>query len=410
MIKHVIIGAGAAGITAAKTIREQRPQDEIVLISKDRQVSSRCMLHKYISGERNADALSFVPDDFFQVNRINWLSGVTVTGIDVSDKKVICDDGKAVFYDKLLIAAGAESTIPPIGALKTAGNVFGLRHLSDAQAIRETARTAEKVVVIGAGLVGLDAAYALLEMKKDVTVVEMTPQILAINLDAHSAGAYQRRFEEAGCHFHLWRKVTGTEEDSQGNVIRVILDNGTILPCDLLVVAAGVRPAAGFLEGSGIIRERAVTVDPYLMTNYPEIYAAGDVAGLSGIWPNAMRQGKTAALNMCGIVTVYEDRFAIKNTINFFGLVTLSVGAFEPAPGDRVLQREDHLTYQKVILRDGCVIGVILQGNISNSGFWQYLIKNAIPVEHLDKPIWKLSFADFCTLDESGEYRWSITG
>ena len=408
-MKHVIIGAGAAGLTAARTIRAMRPQDEIVLISKDEQVVSRCMLHKYISGERAADTLSFVPEDFFEANRIQWLRGVEVTCVNTTTKEVYCGQDFAS-YDKLLITTGAVSATPPIGALRSAKNVFGLRDLSDAKAIFEAVLHARRVVVIGAGLVGLDAAYALLEMKKNVTVVEMEPHILPLNLDERAAAAYQTRFEAAGCRFRLGRKITDTVENDSGNVVRIVLDDGSALPCDLLIAATGVRPAINFLEGSGIVCHKAITVDEHMATSCPDVYAAGDVTGLSSIWPNAMRQGETAAKNMCGEAKVYGDTFAAKNTINFFGLATFSAGQLKPNEGDRVEQREDRSVYQKMIIRDGCVSGIILQGDISNSGFWQYFVKNCIRIDAVNKPVWKLSFADFCKLDESGEYRWAITG
>jgi NAD(P)H-nitrite reductase large subunit len=407
-MKHVIIGSGASGITAAKTIRTIKPQDEIVLISEDEYITSRCMLHKYISGERDVGALSFVPQNFFDLNGIHWRPGTKVTGVDTSKMAVRCGE-EDINYDKLLIATGAVSAIPPVGALRSASNVFGLRHFSDAEIIRKAAMRRERIVIIGAGLVGLDAAYALLEMKKEVTVVEALPRILALNLDEQAAVAYQTRFENAGCRFRLASKMSGTIEDKDGNITHAILEDGRItLPCDLLVVATGVRPAANFLQGSGIICDGALMVDQYMAANCPNVYAAGDVTGLSGTWPNAMRQGETAAKNMCGETKKYEDTFAAKNTINFFGLVTLSVGALSPNEGDKVEQRVDSRIYQKVVIREGCIAGVILQGDISNSGFWQYLIKNKIRIDTLNKPIWELSFADFCTLDEMGEYRYAV--
>jgi len=141
-------------------------------------------------------------------------------------------------------------------------------------------------------------------------------------------------------------------------------------------------------------------------TNIKGIYAAGDVAGLSGIWPNARRQGEVAARNMCGVETVYEDSFALKNTVNFFDLATLTVGVLAPEDGDMVITRNEKNLYQRLILREGCVVGAILQGDISNAGFWQYLIKKQIPVDKIDKPIWKISFADFCKVSETGDYYW----
>ncbi|MCL1848198.1 MAG: FAD-dependent oxidoreductase [Clostridiales bacterium] len=408
-MKHVIIGAGAAGITAARTIRKLRPEDDIVILSEDKQISSRCMLHQYISGGREAERLRFVPEHFMEENRIAWINGHRAASIDTSAKCVHYEEG-SVEYDKLLVATGSDSVIIPVGALRTAQNVSGLRHFTDAQTIREAAEGAQKIVIIGAGLVGLDAAYALLERKKDVTVIDVMPGILTVNLDEHAARAYYDRFSAAGCHFRLGAKMAGTVEDAAGNVVQVELDDGERLPCDFVIVAAGVRPAIGFLEGSGISVDRAINVNAYLETSCPGVYAAGDAAGLSGIWPNAMRQGEIAAKNMCGASVEYTDTFAIKNTVNFFGLPSLSVGLLNPEEGDVVQVREDRNTYQKVILREGCVAGVILQGDIAGSGFWQYLIKNRIPVDGINKPIWKLSYADFFGMDDAGEYIYAANG
>jgi len=406
-MKHIIIGAGAAGLTAAKTIRALHHSDEIVLISEDEQVISRCMLYKCINGERDPVSISFVPEDFFIQRGIQWLGGKRVTNVSPA-MKAVCFDTGCIGYNKLLIATGSEVVIPPVGTLRTANNVYGLRNLADACGIRNAAMQASGAVVIGAGLVGLDAAYSLLDMGKQVTIVEMQPQLIPLSLDEKSAGAYQDRFEAAGCKFRFGSKVVGTAEDADGNLTEIHLDDGSVLPCDLVVVAAGVRPATRFLGTSGIVHDPAIKVDGFMSTNDPDVYAAGDATGLSGIWPSAMRQGLVAAKNMCGQHIEYTDRFAARNTVNFYGLQTLSVGEREPAAGDTVVVREDSSNYKRIILRDGCVKGVILQGDISGSGFWLYLIKENIRIDAVNKPIWKLSFADFCAFDGAGEYRWAV--
>jgi NAD(P)H-nitrite reductase large subunit len=111
---------------------------------------------------------------------------------------------------------------------------------------------------------------------------------------------------------------------------------------------------------------------------------------------------------MCGVNYVYEDRFAIKNTINFFGLVSLSVGAINPQEGDTVLLKEDRFNYRKLIIRDGIPLGVILQGNIAGAGFWQHLIKNRIRIDNRGKSVWKISYADFFGVENNGEYKWVV--
>ena len=407
-MEYVILGAGAAGITAAKTIRKADKNGKITVISTDTQVHSRCMLHKYLSHERDAAGISFVDPDFFEKNQITWLQGKTVNRLDTQGKKVYTDQGDEVSYDRLLIATGAESFIPPVGNLREAENVFGLRHLRDAQAIDELAKNAENIVIIGSGLVGLDAAYGLMETGKKVSIVEMADQILPVQLDKTAAFEYQKRFEKAGAVFYLGRKAADTVMGEDKIIREIILDNGEKLPCDLIIVAAGVRSAVAGMEGEGIVIDRGIKVDDYLQTGAEGVYAAGDVTGLSGIWPNAQKQGETAALNMCGSHVEYTDRYAIKNTINFFGLVSMCVGVILPQEGDVVIAREDSRNYKRVVLRDGKAVGVLLQGDISHGGIWQYLIKNQIDLAGIKKDIFDLNFGDFYGIKDNGEYQWRM--
>lgn len=408
-MRHVIVGIGAAGITAARTLRELRPQDEIVMLSVEEKPHSRCMLHKYLGHERTAESLNFVSEDFFEKNNILQISGFRMTGLDTKTKKVYYGEGDSCDYDKLLIATGAESFIPPVGALRTAPNVYGLRHLQDAAAIDKRAERAEKVVIIGSGLVGLDAASGLLERGKKITVVEMADRILPIQLDAKGADEYQRRFEAAGCQFRLGRAGSDTICNEKGEVTQIVLDDGEKLDCDLVIVAAGVRSAVAGLENSGLLIDRGIQVNEYMQTSDPDVYAAGDVTGLSGIWPNAMKQGKTAARNMAsGNQFVYDDPFAAKNTINFFGLVSLCVGELSPKEGDRILLEESKDNYKRAIIRDHKLVGFLLQGDISHAGIYQYLIKNKIDIEQYEDEVFEINFGNFFRVKENGEYDWNV--
>lgn len=406
-MRYVIIGVGVAGIEAAKTIRKEQPAAEILMISKDTQVHSRCMLHKYISGERDEKALDFTEENFFGIYGITWKNGVEVTRVYPERKEIVLCNGEYLSYDKLLLAGGADSFIPPIGELRSASNVFGLRNLSDAQAIVREADQGERALVIGSGLVGLDAAYGLMERGKQVTVVEMASQILPIQLDGHSAAEYQRLFEQAGVRFCLGRRASGAVCKADGRIHKVILDDGEAIDCDMIIAAAGVRPALRCLEGTSIACDRGLTVDRYMRTNAEAVYGAGDITGLSGIWPNAADQGRIAGKNMCGIKTEYTDTFAAKNTINFFGLVTLCVGRFETKEGDEISVCEDKNQYLRVIVNQGKVEGALLQGNISNAGIWQYLIKNNVFVGDKRENIFQISYVDFYSTVENGKYEWN---
>lgn len=405
---YVIIGAGAAGIAAAERLRLLKPDAQIQIISTDDYSHSRCMLHKFLGGERDEQGLSFVSDDFFEKNNIIWAKGQTVKSVDTKAKKVVLEQGY-LSYEKLLIATGSVYGVPPIPGFRTSDNVFGFRDLSDAQKIDKAIQdlNAKNVFIVGSGLVGLDVAYALLERGINVTIAEMAERVLPLQTDETSAKAYQDLFEKAGAQFKLGIGASDSVVDANNRITAVKLSNGEEVPCDFVVCAAGVRPNIAFLEGSGIDTDRGIVVDELMRTSASDVYAAGDVTALSGIWPNAMDQGRVAAANMCGQQMKYTDTFCIKNTINFFGLAMLSVGETEPKEeGSQVYTRECRNAYEKVIVRNGVVKGVQLQGNISHSGFWQYLIKNEIDVSKKlnQKSIFDLSYGDFYSLDDSGEY------
>ena len=232
MERFVIIGAGAAGITAAKTLRAFRPQDVITVLSTDEQVHSRCMLHKFLGHERTAEGINFVPADFFEKNGIYHISGQTVTGIDTAAKTVSYGEGYSVPYDKLLIAAGSAFFIPPIPHFREAPNVFGFRDLSDALKIDAAFAGGKRVFIVGSGLVGLDAASALCRRGAQVTIAEMAPRVMPLQTDGYAASVYQKVFEDHGCRFLLGIGASDAVVDGEGNITEVILSTGEHVPCD----------------------------------------------------------------------------------------------------------------------------------------------------------------------------------
>lgn len=410
-MKIVIIGASAAGISAAKTIKVSEPKTEVVIISREDSVHSRCMLHKFLGHQRDAKGISFIADDFFETAGITWLNNTTVISLDPDYKTVTTHNNQTISYDKLLIATGAGYFIPPIPGLRESKNVYGFRDLKDAKLLDRECQTAKNAVVIGAGLVGMDAAVALLERGLNVTIIEMTKDVMSLQLDHQAAVAYQQLFEEAGAEFILEDKVVSVDVNDVGRGTTIHLASGKAVPADVIVIAAGVRPAFNFTQGSGIKTNQAILVGDDLKTNIDDIYAAGDVTGIAGIWPNAMKQGRIAAINMLGEKLLYEDHYALKNTVNFYGLTTLSLGNINPEPEENceIFIREDRHNYQKVVLKNGIIQGVIMQGDIGGTGFWQYLIKNKIDVSDKNKDVFGLSFADFYDLDQqTGEYKYAV--
>ena len=409
MERFVIIGAGAAGITAAQTLRLYRPEDMIIVISTDEKVHSRCMLHKYLGGERDEQGINFVDPDFFEKNDIVHISCETVTKIDTAAKTVHYGESYSLPYDKLLIATGAGFFVPPIPHFREAPNVFGFRDLSDALKIDGALVRGKRVFIVGSGLVGLDAASALCHRGAKVTIAEMAPRVMPLQTDDFAASIYQKVFEDNGCKFLLGIGATDAVVDGEGNITEVILGNGDHVPCDLIIMAAGVRPRIQLALDSGITAERAIQVDDHLRTSAPDVYAAGDCTGLSGVWPDAMAQGEAAAQNMAGIDTVYEKPYPFKNTSNFFGVTMLSVGRLDLTDGADILVHKTPREYKKAIVKDGKLTGYLSLGDISNSGLYLYLIKNGVDLTgKLDK-IFRLTFADFYGINErNGEFQYTV--
>ena len=409
MERFVIIGAGAAGIAAAQTLRDFRPQDMITVLSTDEKIHSRCMLHKFLGRERDEQGINFVAADFFEKNDIYHIPCQTVTRIDTQAKAVYYGENYSIPYDKLLIATGSGFFIPPIPHFREAPNVFGFRDLSDALAIDAAFAKGKRVFIVGSGLVGLDAASALAERGADITIAEMAPRVMPLQTDDYAAGVYQRAFEAHGCRFLLGIGASDAVVDEAGNITEVILSTGEHVPCDFIIMAAGVRPRIQIALDSGIKAERAIEVDDHLRTSAPGVYAAGDCTGLSGVWPDAMAQGRAAAENMAGIDTVYEKPYPFKNTSNFFGVTMLSAGRLDLTEGAEILVHRTPTEYKKAIVKDGKLTAYLSLGDISNQGLYLYLIRTGVDISgKLDK-LFRLSFADFYGINEkNGEFAYKV--
>ncbi|EJO5347898.1 NAD(P)/FAD-dependent oxidoreductase [Clostridium botulinum] len=404
-MKYVIIGASAAGISAVKALRKLDKDCELVMISKDDKVYSRCLLHHFIGGNREREGLSFIEKDFFTKYNVKWVKGKKVDNIDIDKKIVKVQDEISEHYDKLLIASGSYASIPPIKNLKDAKRVYTLRNLDDAIDIKKEAEKIKKAVVIGAGLVGVDATMGLIENNVEVTVVEMGNRMLPLQLDQRASKTYEELFRKHNVHI---KTNVGAEEaliDEKGNVCGIKLNNGEKIDCDIIVVAAGVRANVDFIEDDRIKIERGIVINDNCETTFKDIYAAGDVTFRAPIWPIAMKQGRIAACNMAGEKKSLDDNFGARNSMNFLGVYTISLGLVEPKDDSyKVAIIDKNGVYKKIIHKDGIIYGAILQGDIAYAGVLTELIKNKIDISKIDKDIFDISFADFFNIKENGEF------
>ena len=405
-MRYIVVGASAAGISGAKTLRELDKDAEIILVSKDENVYSRCILHHYISGHRDIEALDFTDRDFFEKYNIEWKKGLEVKSIDDREHIIGLSNGESLKYDKILLATGASAFIPPVENLREAKNVVGLRNLEDAIKIKEEAEKVKNVVVLGAGLVGIDAIAGLAFKDLNVTLVEMGDRVLPIQLDKYASSKYEKRFEDAGVKLKLGVRAEKVLIDENKNPKALLINTGEEIPCELIIVATGVRSNVAFLKDSSIETDRfGLIINEKGETNARDVYGAGDITGRNPIWPTAVKEGIIAANNMVGNEIFMEDFFGSKNTMNFLGLTTMSLGVVN-IPDDSYTEEIDISgdNYKKIIHKDGKIYGAIIQGDLSYAGVLTQLIKEKIHVSKVKKPLFEIDYADFFNIKENLEY------
>lgn len=406
-MKYVVIGSSAAGVNGARELRKLDPSCEIVLVSKDEFIYSRCILHQCLAGHRSLGRLCFVESDFENRYEINWKRGIACEGVNPGEKYITLSDGTKESYDRLLIATGSHTFVPPIKNLQQAKNVIGFRNLDDIEIIKKTAPQKKHIILLGSGLVGLDCAVGLLELGIPMTLVEMAGWLLSRQLDARAAKIYQDTFTGKGITQYYGVGLSEVVLDEDGMIFEAVLSDGRRLPCDYCIVTAGVRANVEFLEGSGIETSRfGLVYDETGKTSDPDIYGAGDVSGLSPIWPVAVKEGIVAASNMAGVPRKMTDFFASKSTMNFFGIPSMSLGNVNPTEEDGVSVeiRDTKDSYKKILHKDGRITGAILQGDLSYSGILQQLIARGIDVSKVKKPIFDIDYSDFFHIDENFEF------
>jgi len=399
--KHLIIGASIAGLSAIEVLRQNDKESEIVLISEEKDIYSKCIMHLYMAGERSEEMLKFIEPDFMKKNKVKWKKGEKVISIDPAKKQVILSDQAVEKYDNLLIAIGSHSAVPPIEGLKDAKNACAFHSLDDCKKVLELSEKAEDIVILGAGLVGVDAAFGLTSIGKSVTMVDMKEHMLSMQLDEKAAKVYADKFVKRGVSQYYNVGVNKVEKNDNGLIEKIVLSDGRKLLCDLLIVATGVKANVECLHGSGLEVDRSgLVIDENCKTNIEDIYGAGDVTGLCLIWPVAAKEGRTAAINMTGGKAKMNDFFFSKATINIFDIPTMSFGIHE-APDDtykvEVKEGKDG-SYQKLIYKNGKIFGAIIQKDMKYTGILNQLKYKDLNLADTDKNLLDFDYADLLVI------------
>lgn len=394
----VIVGNGIAGVTAADYARRNHPDCEINIIGREsHQLYNRMGISRLIYGQSAMKGLYLKDDAWFDEKNIKvWLNTI-VSNVDHNAKEVKLATNETIEYDRLILATGSQSFVPPITGFGLEGT-FVLRAADDAINIRSFAQTnqTKSAIVAGGGLLGLEAAYAMYKLGMEVTVLERGEHLLMRQLDADGARLLKSYLESLGLHILEGVECQAVEGDSR--LESITLSNGKKIESDILLVAAGIRPNLQLADDLGLDKERGVVVNDTMQTSDPDIFAAGDVCQFDGkiygLWAVAVEQAKTAAINAVGGTYSYVES-APSTTLKIVGVDLTSIGRFRGGEeGDHEIAFEDTESnrYKKLVINDNKIVGAILLGHPLVTPIVNQAIKTNLDIskfkEDLEKDNW----------------------
>ncbi|HIX89428.1 MAG TPA: FAD-dependent oxidoreductase [Candidatus Agathobaculum pullicola] len=386
-MNYVIIGNGTAAVGTIEGIRAVDPTGPITVISDEiYPVYGRPLISYLLLGKTTEDKmLHYRPADFYEKNGVKTMLGCTVTKIDPAAKAVMLEGGETVPYDKLCICTGSRPFVPPMEGLDTVQNKTSFMTLDDAKRLDAMLGDAndKRVLIIGAGLIGLKCAEGIYQRVKELTVIDLAPRILPNVLTEVPASIIQKHIETKGVHFILGDSVARFDGDT------ATLQSGGTINFDVLVIAVGVRPNTELAAEAGCEVNRGILIDDRSATTVPDIYAAGDCTvshditadtdRILAILPNAYMQGETAGRNMAGGKTSF-DKAVPMNASGFMGLHMITAGSYD---GETYLEQDDE-HYKLLVTRDNHLVGFIMIGDVDRAGIYTSLIRERTPLDTID--------------------------
>ena len=383
-MNYVIIGNSAAAVGCVEGIRSIDREGSVTMITDEPyHTYSRPLISYLLCGKTDEERMKYRPDSFYADNGVTLLAGKRAEKIDPVTKTVLLDDGSAVFYDKLLIATGSRPFVPPIKGLNQVKNAFTFMTLDSAKALERALGPDKRVLILGAGLIGLKCVEGISDKAGSLKVVDLADHILPSILDAEGAALVQKHIEDHGVSFILGDGV----ETFDGNT--AVLKSGKTVPFDVLAVCVGVRPNTELISEAGGEVARGVRVSETCETTLPDVYAAGDCTEsfdiscgqnrILALLPNAYMQGECAGVNMAGGEKHYDHAIPM-NAIGFFGYHVLTAGSYT----GEVYTASAGNSLKKLFYEDDRVKGFILIGDVARAGIYTSLIRSETPLSSID--------------------------
>ena len=381
-MKYLIIGNSTAGIGAVEGIRQIDHEGEITVITNEpHHTYSRPLISYLLLGKVTEEKMKYRGDSFYADNNVKLTHG-TVTEIDAAGKSVILSCGGRVAYDKLLVAAGSSPFVPAFEGLPSVKDKFTFMSLDDARGLDAAVGQGKRVLIIGAGLIGLKCAEGIIKRVGHITVLDLAPGILSSILDSDAAQIVQGHLEKKGIEFMLSSSV----KRFIGNT--AFLESGESIDFDILVLAVGVRPNTALLSGIAII-ERGIVVSAKSETTATDIYAAGDCTQtqdissgqdkIMALLPNAYMQGECAGVNMAGGDMTFDKAIPM-NAIGFSGLHIITAGSYS----GEIYAENNNGNHKRLFYSDNRLNGYILVGDVEKAGIYTSLIRERTPLDTID--------------------------
>lgn len=384
MKQYVIIGNGVAATGCVEGIRRIDSENHVTVISEEKhEVYCRPLISYYLEKKTDLERIRYRTEDFYDRMRCRVLYGRKAVRIQPQESRVELDDGSVLPFDSLCLATGSSPFVPPFEGLESVPKRFSFMTLDDALQLEQALSKSSRVLIIGAGLIGLKCAEGIHDRVAEITVCDLADRVLSSILDTECAAMMQRHLEKHGIQFMLGDSAVRFE----GN--RAFMKSGRVVEFDILVLSVGVRANVSLLKEIGGEVNRGMLVNERMETSLPNIYAAGDCTeGLDissgqkrvlAILPNAYMQGFTAGVNMAG-GRLRFDKGIPMNSIGFFGFHAMTAGSYDGECYEE--KTEDSL--KRLFTKDGLLKGFILLGREEKAGIYTSLIREQVPLESID--------------------------
>lgn len=389
MKRYVIVGNGVAAIGCIEGIRTIDGSGEITVVSGEKHPAyCRPLISYYLEKKTDIERMKYRRDGFYDDMGCKVIYGHQAVKLDTAAQTVLLDDGTALPYDELCIAAGSSPFVPDAKGLESVPQVFTFMTEDDAAALEKAVRNGTRVLIVGAGLIGLKCAEGLAALGAEITVCDLAERVLSSILDPECAAMVQKHLKHNSVRFMLGDTAVSYE----GNIAH--MKSGTDVGFDVLVIAVGVRANTRLVGEAGGSAGRGITVDTHMRTDLPHIWAAGDCTEsldvsdgkvrVMALMPNAYIQGHAAGVNMAGGDDSFDNCIPM-NSIGFFGLHCMTAGSCD----GEVYEEKTADSIKKLFVREGRLAGFMLIGDTGRAGIYTTLVRERTPLESIDFEILK---------------------